>query len=32
MTSTDVMNWWLQNDVLMGQMNWFEDFEEEDDD
>lgn len=27
-TATDVFNWWMEYDVLPGQMNWFEDFEE----
>lgn len=31
-TAIDVFNWWMEYRVLMGQMNWFEDFEEEDDD
>lgn len=25
----DVFNWWMDYDILPGQMNWFEDFEEE---
>ena len=28
-TARDVFNWWMEYDVLPGQMNWFEDFEEE---
>ena len=28
-TSMDVFNWWMEYDILPGQMNWFEDFEEE---
>lgn len=27
-TATDVFNWWMEYDILPGQMNWFEDFEE----
>lgn len=27
----DVFNWWMNYDILPGQMNWFEDFEEEGD-
>ena len=27
-TAKDVFNWWLEYDILPGQMNWFEDFEE----
>lgn len=27
--ATDVFNWWMEYDVLPGQMNWFEDYEEE---
>ena len=29
MTARDVYNWWMEYDILPGQMNWFEDFEEE---
>ena len=25
----DVFNWWMEYDILPGQINWFEDFEEE---
>lgn len=28
-TATDVFNWWMEYDVLPGQINWFEDFEED---
>lgn len=28
-TPRDVFNWWMEYDVLPGQMNWFEDYEEE---
>ena len=27
-TAKDVFNWWMEYDILPGQMNWFEDFEE----
>lgn len=27
-TAQDVFNWWMEYDILPGQMNWFEDFEE----
>lgn len=27
-TPQSVFNWWLEYDILPGQMNWFEDFEE----
>lgn len=27
-TPKDVFNWWMEYDILPGQMNWFEDFEE----
>ena len=27
-TAKDVFNWWMDNDILPGQLNWFEDFEE----
>lgn len=27
-TAMDVFNWWMEYDILPGQMNWFEDFEE----
>lgn len=27
-TGRDVFNWWMEYDVLPGQINWFEDFEE----
>ena len=30
-TAIDVFNWWMEYRVLVGQMNWFEDFEEDDD-
>lgn len=28
-TATDVFNWWMEYDILPGQYNWFEDYEEE---
>ena len=28
-TVKDVWNWWMRYDILPGQLNWFEDFEEE---
>ena len=28
-TARDVFNWWMEYDVLPGQIDWFEDFEEE---
>ena len=28
-SGNDVFNWWMEYDILPGQMNWFEDFEEE---
>lgn len=28
-TATDVFNWWMRYDVLPGQIDWFEDYEEE---
>lgn len=31
-TPMDVFNWWMEYDVLPGQMNWFDDFEELSDD
>lgn len=31
-TARDVFNWWMQYDVLPGQVNLFEDFEETEDD
>ncbi len=31
-TATDVFNWWMEYDVLPGQINWFEDYEEGEDD
>ena len=27
-TGRDVFNWWMENEVLPGQLDWFEDFEE----
>lgn len=27
-TPRDIFNWWMEYDILPGQMNWFEDFEE----
>lgn len=27
-TAQDVFNWWMEYDVLPGQLNWFEDEEE----
>lgn len=30
-TGRDVFNWWMEYDILPGQMNWFEDFEEMED-
>lgn len=27
-TPKDVFNWWMEYDILPGQMNWFEDFED----
>lgn len=30
-TPRDVFNWWMEYDVLPGQMNWFEDYEEDSD-
>lgn len=29
-TPEDVFNWWMEYDILPGQMNWFEEMEEED--
>lgn len=31
-TGRDVFNWWMEYDILPGQINWFEDFEELEDD
>lgn len=31
-TGQDVFNWWMEYDILPGQINWFEDFEELEDD
>lgn len=28
-TARDVFNWWMEYDVLPGQLNLFEDYEEE---
>lgn len=28
-TAKDVFNWWMEYDILPGQIDWFEDFEEE---
>lgn len=30
-TEKDVFNWWMEYDILPGQIDWFEDFEEEGD-
>jgi phosphoadenosine phosphosulfate reductase len=30
-TGRDVFNWWMEYDILPGQINWFEDFEEMED-
>lgn len=30
-TAKDVFNWWMEYDILPGQINLFEDYEEEDD-
>ena len=31
-TAKDVFNWWMEYDVLPGQLNWFEDYEEGEED
>lgn len=28
-TPRDVFNWWMEYDILPGQLNWFEDYEED---